>query len=58
MATFNVFPEQVAPFFNKLQCFCFTEQRLEPGESAQLLKDAVAEAVFSAVMKFLETGTR
>ncbi|MGX1100755.1 cytochrome c oxidase assembly protein [Amorphus sp. MBR-141] len=35
-ASFNVTPYQLAPYFFKIECFCFTEERLGPGESAKM----------------------
>ena len=35
-ATFNVTPDQAGAFFNKVACFCFNEQRVEPGETVDM----------------------
>jgi cytochrome c oxidase assembly protein subunit 11 len=35
-ASFNVFPYAAGGYFTKIECFCFTEQVLQPGETLQM----------------------
>ena len=47
-ASYNVSPPQVGVYFNKINCFCFTEQTLKAGETREL---AVVFYVDPAIVK-------
>ena len=35
-ASYNVSPPTVGAYFSKINCFCFTEQRMKPGETREM----------------------
>jgi cytochrome c oxidase assembly protein subunit 11 len=61
-STYNVTPHKVGEYFAKIQCFCFEEQWLEPGESMEmpvsfyvdpdLLNDEYAEEVGTITLSY------
>lgn len=61
-ATYNVTPYQAAPYFFKIECFCFTQEKLGPGESArmplvfyvdeEMLKDADAKDAHDITLSY------
>jgi cytochrome c oxidase assembly protein subunit 11 len=61
-AAFNVAPDDAARYFDKIQCFCFTEQRLEAGESVDMpvsffvspaiLKDREADSISEITLSY------
>eukprot|EP01062_Namystynia_karyoxenos_P045697 TRINITY_DN34005_c0_g1_i1.p1 TRINITY_DN34005_c0_g1~~TRINITY_DN34005_c0_g1_i1.p1 ORF type:complete len:279 (+),score=78.32 TRINITY_DN34005_c0_g1_i1:102-938(+) len=36
LSTYNVAPAEASPYFNKIQCFCFEEQRIKPHELIEM----------------------
>ena len=61
-AGFNVSPDEAGQYFIKIQCFCFTEQTLKPGETVDMpvtwyvdpaiLKDPVAKKIDEITLSY------
>jgi cytochrome c oxidase assembly protein subunit 11 len=61
-ASYNVWPPTVGAYFSKINCFCFTEQRFEPGETREMpvvffvdpeiVKDAEQDGLTSITLSY------
>jgi cytochrome c oxidase assembly protein subunit 11 len=61
-AAFNISPDNAGAFFDKVACFCFEEQKLDPGETVEmpvvffldpaLEKDETMQAVDSVTLSY------
>lgn len=62
MATYNVSPDKAGIFFGKIQCFCFEQQRIEPGQildmpvlftiSPDILKDPLTKYLKTLTLSY------
>lgn len=55
-ATFNVTPPAAGAYFNKVECFCFTDTELKPGETLEMpvvfyIDPAIVDAVETTNIK-------
>lgn len=59
IASYNVTPHYAGPYFNKLECFCFEERVIAPGETKKLpiVYFVSADMIEDRVAKSLETIT-
>jgi len=67
-ASYNVWPPTAGAYFSKINCFCFTEQRLKPGErrdmtvvffvDPELAKDAEHDGLSTITLSYTMYAVR
>lgn len=57
VASFNVTPPDAGRYFNKIECFCFTEQTLEAGERVRMPVYYYVDPAIADVERFDDLGT-
>jgi cytochrome c oxidase assembly protein subunit 11 len=56
-AVFNATPDKIGKYVAKIQCFCFTEQTLQPGESVDMAVSFVIDPAMGTDPLTDEVGT-